>query len=150
MEVVVVEPIASRRAAASSLGATAHAPGALREGRYDALVDATGVPAAVEAVLGLLGPTAPVILVGLSDAAVPQGLGARRMTGAFGYRDAEFARAVDLIAGGQVRLADLVTHRFGLDDAHRALSAPRPEDDVVKSAIVPPHGSPPERDHADE
>lgn len=150
LEVAVVEPVASRRAAAISLGATAHAPGELRDGQYDALVDASGAPAAVEAVLGLLHPTAPVVLVGLRDAAVPQGLGARRMTGAFGYRDADFARAVDLIVGGEVRLADLVTHRFGLDDAHRALSVPRPEDDVVKSAIVPLHGSPPERDSADE
>jgi 2-desacetyl-2-hydroxyethyl bacteriochlorophyllide A dehydrogenase len=138
----VVEPVASRRAAATSLGATAHAPDALPDarpdGQYDALVDASGVPAAVEAVLALLRPTAPVVLVGLGDTSVPRGLGARRMTGAFGYRDAEFARAVELIADGRVRLADLVTHRFGLDDADRALSVPRPEDDVVKAAIVPP------------
>jgi threonine dehydrogenase-like Zn-dependent dehydrogenase len=139
VEVDVVEPVASRRAAASSLGATAHAPGALPDGQYDALVDASGVPAAIEAVLPLLHPTAPVVLVGLGDFPVPRGLGARRMTGAFGYRDAEFARAVELIVDGGVRLAHLVTHRYGLDDADRALSAPRPEDDVVKAAIVPSH-----------
>jgi hypothetical protein len=36
-----------------------------------------------------------------------------------------------------VSLGTLVTHRFGLDQADRALSAPRPADNVVKAAIVP-------------
>ncbi|HEU5037972.1 MAG TPA: alcohol dehydrogenase catalytic domain-containing protein [Nocardioides sp.] len=135
----VVEPVTERRAAAAALGATAYAPGDVTEGGYDALVDASGVPAAVAGVVALLHPTAPVVLVGLNDAPVPRGLGARRLTGAFGYRDGDFARAVELIAGGRVSLAHLVTHRFGLRDADRALSAPRPEDDVVKAAIVPTH-----------
>lgn len=136
----VVEPVAHRRAAAESIGATAYAPGE-PSGVYDALLDASGSPTAVEAVLPLLHPTAPVVLVGLNDAPVPTGLGARRLTGAFGYRDADFARSVELIANGRVRLAHLVTHRFGLDEAERALTAPRPQDNVVKAAIVPltPH-----------
>ena len=133
----VVEPVAERRAAAVSIGATAYAPGELATGEYDALLDASGVPAAVAAVVPLLRPTAPVVLVGLSDAPVPAGLGARRLTGAFGYRDADFARSVELIASGAVSLAHLVTHRFSLHDADRALSAPLPQDNVVKAAIVP-------------
>lgn len=137
VEVDVVEPVEERRAAAATLGAAAYAPGGVPGGGYDALVDASGVPAAVEGVLPLLHPTAPVVLVGLNDAPVPRGLGARRLTGAFGYRDADFARSVELIAGGRVSLAHLVTHRFGLGDADRALSAPRPDDNVVKAAIVP-------------
>ena len=134
----VVEPVAERRDAARALGAGAWSPGELAaEPAYDALVDASGVPKAVEAALVLLHPTAAVVLVGLNDAPVPWPLGARRVTGAFGYRDADFARAVDLIISGQVALAGLVTHRFGLDQADRALSAPRPDDHVVKAAIVP-------------
>jgi 2-desacetyl-2-hydroxyethyl bacteriochlorophyllide A dehydrogenase len=133
----VVEPVADRRSAATALGATAHAPGGVPAGEYDALVDASGVPAAVEAVLPLLHPTAPVVLVGLNDATVPRGLGGRRLTGAFGYRDADFARSVELLSDGRVSLAHLVTHRFALGDADRALSSPRPEDHVVKAALVP-------------
>lgn len=133
----VVEPVAERRAAAKSIGATAYAPGELAAGEYAALLDASGVPAAVAAVLPLLHPTAPVVLVGLNDAPVPTGLGARRLTGAFGYRDADFARSVELIASGAVSLAHLVTHRYSLHDADRALSAPLPQDNVVKAAIVP-------------
>jgi 2-desacetyl-2-hydroxyethyl bacteriochlorophyllide A dehydrogenase len=134
----VVEPVPERRAAAVSLGAPAWAPGELpAEATYDALIDASGVPAAVEGALVLLRPTAAVVLVGLNDRPVPWPLGARSIVGAFGYRDADFTRAVELITTGQVSLGALVTHRFGLDQAARALSEPRPEDNVVKVAIVP-------------
>ncbi|WP_028656968.1 zinc-dependent alcohol dehydrogenase [Nocardioides sp. J54] len=137
----VVEPVADRRRAAASLGANAWAPGELPdEPVFDALIDASGAPVAVEAALDLLRPTAPVVLVGLSDAAVPWPLGGHRLTGAFGYRDGDFARAVELIADGRVSLAALVTHRYGLDQAARALTTPRPEDHVVKAAIVPDPG----------
>jgi 2-desacetyl-2-hydroxyethyl bacteriochlorophyllide A dehydrogenase len=134
----VVEPVPERREAARGLGAGAWAPGELAaEPTYDALVDASGVPVAVEAALPLLHPPATVVLVGLNDAPVPWPLGAHRVTGAFGYRDADFARAVELIATGQVSLGGLVTHRYALDEADRALAAPRPEDNVVKAALVP-------------
>jgi 2-desacetyl-2-hydroxyethyl bacteriochlorophyllide A dehydrogenase len=134
----VVEPVAERRDAARSLGAGARAPGEPAGGAtYDALIDASGVPVAVEGAIDLLRPTAPVVLVGLNDAPVPWPLAARRATGAFGYRDADFARAVELIASGRVSLGGLVTHRFDLTQADRALAAPRPEDNVVKAAIVP-------------
>jgi 2-desacetyl-2-hydroxyethyl bacteriochlorophyllide A dehydrogenase len=134
----VIEPVAQRRDAARSLGAGAHAPDErLQESSYDALIDASGVPAAVRATTSLLRPTAPVVLVGLADAPVPWPVGAHRVVGAFGYRDPDFARSVDLIATRRVSLGSLVTHRFGLDQADRALAAPRPEDNVVKAAIVP-------------
>lgn len=134
----VVEPVAQRREAAWSLGAGAWSPGEMPGGAaFDALVDASGVPAAFESVLGLLDPAAAVVLVGLADAPVPWPLGAHRVTGAFGYRDGDFARSVDLIASGRVSLGGLVTHRFGLDQAEQALSSPRPGDNVVKAAIVP-------------
>ncbi len=134
----VVEPVAERRDAAIALGAGAWAPGEHpAEPVYDALLDASGVPAAVAAALALLHPTAAVVLVGLDDGPVRWPLGPRRVTGAFGYRDADFGRAVELISTGRVSLGGLVTHRYGLDQADRALAAPRPEDHVVKVALVP-------------
>jgi 2-desacetyl-2-hydroxyethyl bacteriochlorophyllide A dehydrogenase len=134
----VLEPVPERREAARSLGAGAMAPGEVASGTsYGALVDASGVPAAIESALPLLHPTATVVLVGLNDRAVPWPAGAHQVTGAFGYRDDDFARAVDLIATGRVSLGALVTHRFGLAEADRALAVPRPEDHVVKAAIVP-------------
>jgi threonine dehydrogenase-like Zn-dependent dehydrogenase len=138
IRVDAIEPVPERREAARLLGAGAWSPGELpAEPVYDALVDASGVAAAIEDALVLLHPTATVVLVGLNDAPAPWPLGARVVSGAFGYRDADFARAVNLITTGQVSLGDLVTHRFGLDQADRALSAPRPEDNIVKAAIVP-------------
>lgn len=134
----VVEPVEHRREAAERLGATVSVPGEPTEGApHDALLDASGVPAAVTAALPLLAPTAPVVLVGLDDAPVPWPVGAHRLTGSFGYVDADFATAVDLIVAGRVVLGDLVTHRYPLEQAGRALGAPRPEDHVVKAAIVP-------------
>ncbi|MDN4171688.1 alcohol dehydrogenase catalytic domain-containing protein [Nocardioides sp. SOB77] len=134
----VVEPVEHRRDAAARLGATVSAPGEpAGDAAYDALLDASGVPGAVTSALPLLAPTAPVVLVGLDDAPVPWPVGAHRLTGSFGYVDADFATAVELIVSGRVALGDLVTHRYALAEADRALSAPRPEDHVVKAAIVP-------------
>ncbi len=133
----VIEPRSERRAAAATLGATCLAPGESPGDGYDALVDASGVSSAVEKTLPFLRRTAPVVLVGLNDTPVPAGLGARRLVGAFGYRDPDFARSTALISGGLVLLGHLVTHRFDLRDAHRALSPPPPEEHVVKAAIVP-------------
>lgn len=134
----VVEPVEHRRAAARRLGATVSAPGEpAAPPLYDALLDASGVPAAVSATIEHLAPTAPVVLVGLNDAAVPWPLAGHRLTGSFGYVDDDFAAAVDLIVSGRVALSGLVTHRYPLDQADRALSAPRPDDHVVKAAIVP-------------
>jgi threonine dehydrogenase-like Zn-dependent dehydrogenase len=138
LEVEVVEPLAERRAAARDVGASAWAPGELTEtAAFDALVDASGVPAAVTAVLSLLSPTAPVVLVGLNDAAVPWPVGGHRVIGSFAYVDSDFADAVDLIARGRVALGAMVTHRYPLGDADRALGVPPPDDHVVKAAIVP-------------
>jgi threonine dehydrogenase-like Zn-dependent dehydrogenase len=135
---VVAAAVAERREAARSLGAGAWAPGQLAaDASYDALVDASGVPVALQSAVPLLHPTAAVILVGLNDAPVPWPVGAHRVTGAFGYRDRDFERAVELIADGRVSLGGLVPHRFGLAQADRALTVPRPQDNVVKAAIVP-------------
>lgn len=150
LTVHVVEPVEHRRDAAARLGATVSAPGeatgetpreasgaATGAAAYDALLDASGAPAAVTAALPLLAPAAPVVLVGLNDAPVPWPVGAHRVTGSFGYVDSDFAAAVDLIVSGRVSLAGLVTHRYPLDQADRALAAPRREDHVVKAAVVP-------------
>ena len=136
----VVEPQPERRDAAHRLGAGAFAPGDVPHGnRYDAVVDASGVPDAVMAGLHLLKPGAPVVLVGLGDQSVPWPLGDHPLVGAFAYRDDEFARAVASIASGAVRLGELVTHRFDLADGARALSPPAPGDGLVKAALVPRH-----------
>lgn len=138
IEVDVVEPVAQRRAAARDLGASAWSPGELADVPvFDALLDASGAPVAVTSALQLLAPTAPIVLVGLNDAAVPWPAGAHRVTGSFGYVDTDFAESVELIVAGRVSLGAMVTHRYSLDEADRALTAPRLGDDVVKAAIVP-------------
>lgn len=133
----VVEPQVERRAAARRLGASAWAPSeAPGRARYDALIDASGVPEAIAAAGALLAPTAPVVLLGLGDVPVPWPLGGRRVIGAFAYRESEFAHSVESIVSGAARLNELVTHRFGLDEGSQALVAPV-SGDVVKAAIVP-------------
>lgn len=133
----VVEPQPERRAAARSIGAGAYAPGSVERGGYDALVDASGVPAAVVGALELLDVGAPVVLVGLSDAAVPWPLGEHPLVGAFGYRQDDFTHAVEAITSGAVRLSGLVTHRLALEEGARALSSPPAGAGVVKVALVP-------------
>ncbi|QNO38323.1 alcohol dehydrogenase catalytic domain-containing protein [Protaetiibacter sp. SSC-01] len=142
MRVTAVEPLAGRRAAAETLGAATFEPGALPDGaRFDALVDASGVPAAVRAALPFLRGGAPVVMVGLNDDPIAFPCGDHPVRGSFAYLQKDFVRSVELIASGEVRLSHLVTDRLGLDRAADALRGPAAGDATVKAAIVPQRGS---------
>lgn len=138
LAVTVVEPIASRRTAAESLGAEAFAPGETLSGRFDAMLDATGIAAAMNAVAPYLLPGAPMVMVGLSDDAVVFPAGGHPLQGAFAYLPADIRRAAELIRSGAVRLGRFVTHRYGLDGGAAALAGPsKSEPSMVKVAITP-------------
>jgi threonine dehydrogenase-like Zn-dependent dehydrogenase len=112
--------------------------GALPESaRYDGMVDGSGNAAAIATAERLLAPGAKAVLVGLGDETPRIRPGGAPLLGSFGYRDDEFARAVELIAGGRVRLGSIVTHIFPLERADQALDSRRWDPTVVKAAIVP-------------
>lgn len=128
-EVVVVEPLAHRRELALALGADrAIGPeeaGDLRD-RFDAVIEVAGNDAGVDVALRCARVGGRVVLAGIpdSDATTFRASLARRkgLTLALSRRMNEaYPRAIELAASGSVPLAELVSHRFGLDEAPEAL-----------------------------
>lgn len=99
-----------------------------REG-VDLVIETAGTAEAVQSAVELLRPGGRVVLTGLPHE--PSSVGfftvVRReltMLGSMIYQD-EFPQALRLLETGQVRGADLVTHRFPLDDLAGAFEAHR-------------------------
>jgi 2-desacetyl-2-hydroxyethyl bacteriochlorophyllide A dehydrogenase len=114
-DVRVVEPHAARRAAALAAGArAAHADAdeVARERRADLVIDAVGATATRRAALDVVRPGGAVVLLGLheDESALPFHRVVRdqvALQGSFAYTDADFAAALELLAGGKVSLGDL-------------------------------------------
>jgi 2-desacetyl-2-hydroxyethyl bacteriochlorophyllide A dehydrogenase len=125
----VVNRGTARRALAAELGADAtFAPGE-QVGRYDVVVEATGVPALVTAGLAALAPRGQLLLLGVSAphdevAVSPFRLYEDELTvlGSMGAKDT-YQQAIDAIASGVVRVAPLLGGAFGLDEFDDALRA---------------------------
>lgn len=137
-DVVLVEPRADRRSAAHSLGARVASPGeGLSRMDFDAVIDSSGVPAALTSALRWLKPGARAVLLGLGDKPIPWPAGPVELVASFAYTDEDFRAAVDHIVSGRVRLGRFVTHRFGLEDTAEAIRASATMPGVVKAAVFP-------------
>ena len=132
--VTVSEPRDERRAAAAQIGVNVAKPGDKVE-LVDAVIDTSGVAAAIEAADVALRPGGIFVTVGLGDRPVPWPV--HDVVASFAYSDDDFALAVDHIVSGRVRLGAFVTHRSGLNGAGDAIRASANDPSVVKAAIVP-------------
>jgi L-iditol 2-dehydrogenase len=109
-----------------------------REG-VDLVIETAGTSEAVQHAVDLLRPGGRVVLTGLPHE--PSSVGfftvVRReltMLGSMIYQD-EFPQALRLLETGEVRGADLVTHRFPLDDLAEAFEAHR-DPTSIKVAVT--------------
>ncbi|MBB4662408.1 zinc-dependent alcohol dehydrogenase family protein [Conexibacter arvalis] len=145
-EVVAVERHAERRAVAERLGARAHATVAealaTRPEGFDCVVDATGVPAAVEEAFDTVAPGGRLLLFGVARASDRVRLAPYRI-----YRDEitvlgsmsvghAFAPALELVAGGAFELERLVTHTVGLEGFAEAVELLR-RGEALKTHVIP-------------
>jgi 2-desacetyl-2-hydroxyethyl bacteriochlorophyllide A dehydrogenase len=143
-KVCVVEPNADRRARANTLGfrATASAD-ELDVAAFDAVVDCTGVPAAISDALGHVATGGAVLLFGVASpgatvALSPYDVYRREITivGSMAVHQS-FDRAITAIAARPTVAAALVTHRIPLADYPDALEIFR-SGVSGKVEIVPP------------
>ncbi|MBX3030264.1 MAG: alcohol dehydrogenase catalytic domain-containing protein [Chloroflexi bacterium] len=141
---LAVEPLAHRRTAALSVGATA-AIDALGPGEgepiHDLVIDASGSPGAVAAAVELARPGGTVVLAGIpdDDTTTFRASTARRkgLTFVLVRRSVPaHERAIRLVETGHVRLAPLISHRLPLEEAPAAfeLAARR---DGLKVVVEP-------------
>jgi L-iditol 2-dehydrogenase len=144
---IVVSDIApDRLAAAERSGATATVlapgrdPASGPGGEFDAFIDCSGAPSAVQAGLRALRPAGTAVLVGMGPDELPLPLSLIQqreliVTGTFRYANT-WPAAIALAASGAVDVDALVTDRYPLDQAARALaSTSRPGS--IKSIIEP-------------
>ena len=143
--VTVVDKAAARRDVADKLGAACVVGDSTELGdqRFDVSIDATGVPAAIEAAFGRLARGGKLLVFGVAPAAATVGLSPFRI-----YNDEltvvgsmavlhSFTEAVDLMAAGAVDVAPLLaTPPMPLDSYPAALAAVR-SGSGVKVQVAP-------------
>jgi 6-hydroxycyclohex-1-ene-1-carbonyl-CoA dehydrogenase len=150
--VVAVDVAEEKLAWARRLGAldTVHVPSvdrvdkAVRRatgGGADIAFEAVGRAATQEQALACLKTGGRLVLVGYSPETM--GLNAGRVmfreleiVGSLGCRPVDYPRVIELARQGKVKVAELVTHRFDLDEIDRAFDVLR-SGESIRSVVVP-------------
>ncbi len=139
--IVVTDIAAGRLDAARRHGATRAVPAGDAAGDgFDAFIDCSGAPAAIGAGIRSLRPAGVAVLVGMGpdELTLPFALLQQReltITGTFRYANT-WPAAIALAASGAVDVDALVTDRYPLAEAARALAATR-QPGTIKSVIEP-------------
>jgi L-iditol 2-dehydrogenase len=113
-----------------------------RPAEADALIECSGHPDALRDGIAALRPAGVAVVVGMGpdeDATVPLALIQNRelwLTGTFRYANT-YPTAIGLAAAGRVDVEAIITARFTLEDAERALRAGREDPVAVKAIVVP-------------
>lgn len=120
-------------ASAGEVGASDLAP--------DALLECSGSAAALSEAVGRLRPAGNVVLVGMGtdEVRLPLAVLQQRelwVTGTFRYANT-WPTARELATSGGVELDRLVTGRFGLDEAEKALRAAEEDANSIKPVVNP-------------
>jgi 2-desacetyl-2-hydroxyethyl bacteriochlorophyllide A dehydrogenase len=150
--VVAVDVAEEKLAWASRLGAaeTVHAPSvdrvdkAVRQaigGGADIAFEAVGRAATQEQAMACLKTGGRLVLVGYSPE--PMSLNAGRVmfreleiVGSLGCRPVDYPRVIELARQGKLKVAELVTHRFHLDEIALAFDALR-NGKSIRSVVIP-------------
>jgi len=152
-EIIVSEPNALRRAAATAAGAdltvdpTAQDLRAIVHDRTqglgaDVVICAIGVPSLANDALGLARHRGRISLFAGFSAGEKASLDVNAIhynelyvTGAFGLSRLQYQGALNLIANGRFEVDSMLTHRFGLTDISQALATAE-QGSAIKVAIV--------------
>jgi L-iditol 2-dehydrogenase len=144
-EVDVVDVNTDRLARAAQLGATVTAESVdevvtRSGGRYDVLLECTGIELVAREGIGALSPAAVAVLVGMGpepDVRLPVALMQSReisLVGTFRYANT-YPAAIALAASGRVELDGLIDARFPLAEADQALRANRENPALLKVMV---------------
>lgn len=110
-------------------------------GGADVAFEAVGKAATQEQALACLKTGGRLVLVGYSPEAM--GLNAGRVmfrelevVGSLGCRPVDYPRVIEMARRGRLKVAELVTHRFGLDEIAGAFDALR-SGTAIRSVVIP-------------
>ncbi len=149
--VIAVDVSAAKRDWAERLGAVAaldpegvrldRAVRDLTDGGADVAFEAVGRASTQEQALACLRTGGRLVLVGYSPETLPLNAGRVMfreldVVGSLGCRPVDYPRVIELARQGRVRVAELVTHRFPLQDINAAFDALR-AGEPVRAVVIP-------------
>jgi 6-hydroxycyclohex-1-ene-1-carbonyl-CoA dehydrogenase len=131
-------------------GSTDRPDRALREltgGGADVAFEAVGHAATQELALGSVRTGGRVVLVGYSPETMALNAGRvmfreLEVVGSLGCRPVDYPRAIELARQGRVRVVELVTHRFPLEEIDRAFDVLR-SGEAIRAVVTPGAGAVP-------
>jgi L-iditol 2-dehydrogenase len=137
--VTVTDMNPNRVATATQLRLDGRLASAPLEAEYDVLLECSGAPAALNAGMNAMARTGRVVLVGMGadivSINVPLVQGRElTITGTFRYANT-YPLALELIAGGAVDVATVISHHFDIDHTVDALTLAAREPDSLKAIV---------------
>lgn len=140
-EVTVTDLSDVRLSVARQLGLGAHRAGDRLEREYDVLLECSGVQPALAAGMAAVGRAGRVVLIGMGadQVCIDVPLLQSReitLTGTFRYANT-YPLALHLMAAGTVRVEEIITHRFGIEETESALTVGRRDPHALKAIVLP-------------
>ncbi|MDQ7029702.1 MAG: zinc-binding dehydrogenase [Ardenticatenia bacterium] len=110
------------------------------QGGVDVAFEAIGHPQTQEQAFACLRTGGRLVLVGYSPRAMKLNSGRAmfremEIVGSLGCRPADYPRVIELARQGRIRVAELVTHRFSLDEVNAAFDILR-RGEAVRAVVV--------------
>ena len=128
--VLVLEPVAERRALCERLGLRAAPPDEVlgTDASFDVAVDCVARPETFAGAVRAVPPQGLVVLVGIWEDEIPLPVSAvvgreTRIVGSYGYNQADFGDVTTWIGTSGVDLAPIIERRVGFDDVIGAFDA---------------------------
>ncbi|QYJ16600.1 Sorbitol dehydrogenase [Rubrobacter xylanophilus DSM 9941] len=108
-------------------------------GMADVVIEAAGAPVTIQQAFEMVRSGGTIVFVGLPEEPAPLDVTKivhkqPRIVGSLG---GDFARALELLAGGRIRTKELITHRFPLERASEAFETQLRTDEAMKVMIQP-------------
>jgi L-iditol 2-dehydrogenase len=141
VDVTVTDLSDYRLSVARGLGLTAHRADQALDHEYDVLIECSGAQPALTTGMAATARAGRVVLVGMGtdtvqiDVPLLQGREIT-LTGTFRYANT-YPLALNLIATGQVRVDEIITHRFTIDQTEDALTIGRNDPNALKAIVLP-------------
>ena len=115
----------------------------LTDGGADIAIEAIGNPKTIEAAFGTLRKGGRLVVIGYTNEAIT--LPASKIMyfemevrGSLGCRPVDYPRLIEMVRIGKIRVKELVTHRFPLDEIEKAFDLLRSHDETALRSIVLP------------
>ena len=130
-----------RLGVAEKVGLRALPAGTAPDADVDVLLECSGSPVALKAGFATVARAGRVVLIGMGGDEVTLDLSRIQnrelwITGSFRYANT-YPTALDLIAGGQVDVESIISHRFALADSEQALTLARTDATSLKAVVEP-------------